>query len=99
MFFRGEEVWEEGQDLKPLSEQKGNRSASNWQKTISVARILLSVYTKGDSINCPQGAISICINKKTKVLGRTDLAIPYTEVRLNMALVMCWLESSQLWCD
>ena len=54
-------------------EQKGDRSASNWQKTVSVpARILLSVYSEGDSINCPQGVVQ---TKRNKVLGKIDVAV------------------------
>lgn len=79
------------------SEQKGDRSASNWQKTVSVtARILLSVYSEGDSINCPQGVVQ---TKRNKVLGKIDVAVLYMEIRLNMGLAMFRFESSQLWCD
>jgi hypothetical protein len=42
------------------SKQKGDRSASNWQKTVSVPAsllFLLSVYSEGDSVSCPQGVV------------------------------------------
>lgn len=75
------------------SKQKGDRSASNWQKTVL---FLLSVYSEGDSISCPQGVVQ---TKRNKVLGKIDVAVLYMEIRLNMGLAMFWFESSQLWCD
>lgn len=44
--------------------------------------------------------LSPCVERiRAMVLGRTDVVVLYMEVRLNMGVAMCYLESSQLWSD